>query len=99
MVLAKTFYTIRRLTAAIGESFPVRVAGPPFVGGNKKRPYGQTDKPTTKSSLVDHVDDDEVEGEDEVKRKEVINNNINGAIVESIPGNKLTAEELDPETK
>ena len=45
------------------------------------------------------ADDVEVEADDEGKRKEVINTSINGAIVESIPGNKLTAEELDPETK
>ncbi len=36
---------------------------------------------------------------DEVKRKEIIGNNIDGAIVESIPGNALSAEDSDPETK
>ena len=86
----------------IGESFPIRVAGPPIISGGKKRPFGQQpEKPptTTKTNVGVGADDDEVEGDDEVKRKEVINTSINGAIVESIPGNKLTAEELDPETK
>jgi hypothetical protein len=86
-------------TSTLGESFPVRVAGNPFAAGPiKKRPspFGSSDKVV---QTEDNNEDSQEEGEDEVKRKEVINNNINGAIVESIPGNKLTAEELDPETK
>ena len=86
-------------TSTLGESFPVRIAGSPFGSGPIKRPSPYT--PADKGSQVGtgHDDSLEEEGDDEVKRKEVINNNINGAIVESIPGNKLTAEELDPETK
>ena len=37
--------------------------------------------------------------EEEVKRKEVIGNRIDGAIVESIPGNALSAEDSDPQTR
>jgi hypothetical protein len=92
-------------TPTLGESFPVRVAGPPFSTGPKKRPipFTPADKGSQSSANNNNNNDNEESGEnddeDEVKRKEVINNNINGAIVESIPGNKLTAEELDPETK
>jgi len=37
--------------------------------------------------------------EDEIKDNEVLNDNVGAAIVEQVPGNILSAEDLDPETK
>ena len=37
--------------------------------------------------------------EDEIKDNEVLNDNVGAAIVEQVPGNILSAEDLGPETK
>lgn len=82
----------------------VRLAGSPYrpnFGSSKPAiPFGTefANKKKKKESATSKLEK-EINKED-VKRKEtVINNNIDGAIVESIPGNALTAEDTDPETK
>ncbi len=40
-----------------------------------------------------------VDDKESIKRKEVIGNRIDGAIVESIPGSALSAEDADPQTR
>ena len=46
-----------------------------------------------------HLPQEEIESLGDAKRKEVIGNSIDGAIVESILGNAPTAEETDPQTR
>jgi hypothetical protein len=70
-----------------------RLGGPAFITSFKN------DKP--KIPFVKKNEDKlKQNGEvDEARRKEVIGNSIDGAIVESIPANELTAEDTDPQTK
>ena len=57
--------------------------------------YGTNPSDPSANSIPFRKSDDD----DEVKRKETIGNSIDGAIVESIPGNALSAEDSDPKAR
>ena len=79
------------------ESKRIVGAGPPFLADfTNDKPKGPFVK---KSEGILKNKQEEIEELGEVKRKEVIGNSIDGAIVESILGNAPTAEETDPQTR
>ncbi|TRY69249.1 hypothetical protein TCAL_13171 [Tigriopus californicus] len=63
-----------------------KLAGSPYLPSIGQKP-GNSFKP-----------DKIIDNDDGIKRKEILGNNIDGAIVESIPGKALSAEDSDPET-
>lgn len=67
----------------------VRVAGAPFLPTFGKRPYVKEESSKEQNAHVD-----------EVQRKETANANINvGIVSDGRPGNALSAEDSDPETR